>query len=130
MENRDCCICFECLDEEQAFQKWNCSHHFHENCVRRWNNGCPICRTMERAHVEGEEITWSISRNPSNVLDLERMKNMNNIYLSNDLIPMYKNVWKDRDCIDQNHTLWFFQPFAVICICENCNTVQSFNKLH
>ena len=133
MDNFDSCsICFECLDPKQDFQKWNCSHRFHENCVRRWNNGCPMCRTMELIDSDQEEIevTWSISRNPSNVLDLERMKNMNNIYLEENLIPMYKNVWKDRDCIDQNHSLWFFKPFAVICICENCNTVQSFNRIH
>jgi hypothetical protein len=75
------------------------------------------------------EVTWSISRNPSNVLDLDRMKNNNN-YLEQHLIPMYKNVWKDRDCVDQNHSLWFFKPYGVICICENCNTVQTFNRIH
>lgn len=133
MENCDSCcsICFESLDEKQAFQKWNCSHRFHENCVQRWNNGCPMCRTRRliESQIEEIEVTWSISRNPSNVLDLDRMKSMN-IYLEDDLIPMYKNVWKDRDCIDQNHSLWFFKPFAVLCICENCNTVQSFNRIH
>ena len=132
MENLDCCsICFECLEEDFQIQKWDCSHRFHENCANMWNNGCPMCRTMELVHVEEaeEEITWSISRNPANVLDIERMKSMN-IYVSNNSIPIYKNEWKDQDCVEQNHNLLFFQPYGVLCICENCNTIQCYNRLH
>ena len=132
MSSDNCCsICLEEITQEKEFQKWECQHRFHQSCVNKWNKGCPICRTSILAtDTETIDITWSISRNPRNVLDIERMKNMNNIRLSDDLIPMYKDVWKDRDCIDQNHNLWFFKPFAIICICENCNTVQSFNQIH
>jgi len=130
MENLDCCsICFECLEEDFQIQKWDCSHRFHENCANMWNNGCPMCRTMGLVHIEGEEITWSISRNRRNGLDIERMKNMN-MFLADNLISTYKNVWKDQDCVEQNHNLLFFQSYTVLCICESCNTFQSFNRLH
>lgn len=128
--SNDCVICWECITPDESHQKWNCSHRFHRNCVESWNNGCPTCRnrTLFDDGLGGERVTWSISRNPENILNLESMKKTN--ILSVNLEHIYKNVWKDRDCVDQNHKIWYFNNFGVVAICENCNTVQSFNRMH
>jgi len=126
MENIDGCSI--CLEQDNQFQKWSCQHRFHENCANLWSNGCPICRTMELVNEEHVTVTWSISRNPGNVLDLERMKNTN--ILPIELEHIYKNIWKDRDCVQLDHKIWYFDNFGVQAICENCNTFQCFNRMH
>ena len=93
MENIDGCSI--CLEQDNQFQKWNCQHRFHENCANLWSNGCPICRTMELVNEEHVTVTWSISRNPGNVLDLERMKNTN--ILHENVEHIYKNIWLNRN---------------------------------
>lgn len=46
MENQDYyIICFESLVRNQEHQKWNYRHRFHEDCIKNWNKGCPVCRT-------------------------------------------------------------------------------------
>jgi hypothetical protein len=129
-EPTDCVICWDCIDINNSYQKWNCSHLFHKNCAETWNNGCPICRTQELFN-DGhcEPVTWLISKNPQNVLDLERMKN-SDFFLQENLEPIYKNKWKDRQCIDLDHKLLYFDTGGVVVICENCNTIQSYNRLH
>ena len=126
MENIDGCSI--CLEQDNQFQKWNCQHRFHENCANLWSNGCPICRTTELVNEEHVTVTWSISRNPGNVLDLERMKNTN--ILHENVEHIYKNIWKDRDCVQLDHKIWYFDNFGVQAICENCNTFQYFNRMH
>ncbi len=128
-ETNDCAICFNSIDINNSYQKWNCSHLFHRNCIENWNNGCPTCRN-QNLFDDGqcEPVTWSISRNHRNTLDLERMKRSN--ILPENYEHIYKNNWKDHDCINQNHKIWYFNRFGVVAICENCNTVQSFNQLH
>ena len=126
MENIDGCSI--CLEQDNQFQKWNCQHRFHENCANLWSNGCPICRTTELVNEEHVTVTWSISRNPGNVLDLERMKNTN--ILHENVEHIYKNIWKDRDCVQLDHKIWYFDNFGVQAICENCNTFQCFNRMH
>ena len=128
-ETNDCDCCSICLGQNNQFQKWNCQHRFHEKCANLWSNGCPICRTTEFVNEEqSEPVTWSISRNPGNVLDLERMKNTN--ILHENVEHIYKNIWKDQDCIRLDHKLWYFDNFGVQAICEHCNTIQCFNRMH
>ena len=126
----DCAICFNCIDINNSYQKWNCSHLFHKTCTESWNKGCPMCRTRELFN-DGhcEPVTWLISKNPRNVLDLVRMKN-SNMFLQENFEPIYQNNWKDQDCIGLDHKIWYFNTGGVIAICENCNTVQSYNRLH
>lgn len=130
MENIDCCsICLVCLEQDNQFQKWSCQHRFHENCANLWSNGCPICRTTQLINDELiEHVTWSISRNPGNVLDLERMLQTNVLPIA--LEHIYKNNWKDQDCVHLDHKIWYFDNFGVQAICENCNTIQCFNRMH
>jgi hypothetical protein len=128
-ETNNCVICWDCIDTNDSYQKWNCSHRFHKKCIEDWSNGCPTCRNQNLFNdVHCEPNTWSISRNPINVLDLERMKKSN--LLPVDLEPIYKNLWKDQECIGLDHKLWYFNNYGVQAICENCNTIQCFNQLH
>ena len=128
-ETNDCVICWDCIDINNSYQKWNCSHLFHKTCAETWNNGCPTCRTQELFN-DGhcEPVTWLISRNPRNVLDLNRMLQTN--LLPVDLEHIYINKWNDRDCVDLHHKIWYFDNYGVQAICENCNTIQCFNRLH
>ena len=129
-ETHDCAICFDSIDINNSYQKWNCSHLFHKTCTESWNNGCPMCRTQtlfNDGHCE--PVNWLISRNPRNVLDLERMKN-SRILVQENLEHIYKNKWKDRECIGLDHKLWYFDNYGVQVICENCNTIQCFNQMH
>ncbi len=126
----ECVICWDCIDINNSYQKWNCSHLFHKTCAESWNKGCPMCRTQNLFN-DGhcEPVTWLISRNPRNVLDLERMKN-SRILVQENLEHIYKNKWKDQECIGLDHKLWYFDNFGVQVICENCNTIQCFNRTH
>jgi hypothetical protein len=128
--SNNCVICWECITPDESHQKWNCSHRFHENCVNHWNNGCPTCRnrTLFDDGLGGEPVTWSISRNPRNVLDLSRM--LETPLLSANLEYIYKNLWKDQECIGLDHKLWYFDNYGVQAICENCNTIQCYNRMH
>ncbi len=120
--NNSCSICFEELNENNLFQKWKCTHRFHRCCVESWNKGCPLCRTTELLHE-------SQFKNSKNILDLERMKSLHKI-VPTKYQNVYKEKWNDKGCIENNHSLLLFQPFGVIAICEDCNTVQAFNLMH
>ncbi len=129
-KTNDCIVCWDSIDKEESYQKWNCSHRFHKKCIEAWSNGCPTCRNpnlFNDGHCE--PVTWLISRNPRNVLDLERMKN-SRILVQENLEHIYKNKWKDQECIGLDHKLWYFDNFGVQVICENCNTIQCFNRTH
>ena len=43
---------------------------------------------------------------------------------------IYLNNWKDLDCIRNQHTMMCCQPYGVLLICEDCNTIQTFNHMH
>ena len=120
-----CCVCLETTPTMQKIYKWKCSHSFHEECIKTWDNGCPLCRTMVLIHPT---ITWTISRNPTNILNIEHMKTLTNVPVEHQHI--YATQWKDRDCIDLNHRLLYIQPHGVIVICEDCNTIQSYRLMH
>ncbi len=128
-ETNNCVVCWGCIDTDDSYQKWDCSHRFHRNCIEHWNNGCPTCRN-QTLFDDGqcEPVTWSISRNPRNVLNLNRM--LQTTLLSDNLEHIYKNLWKDQECIGLDHKVWYFDNYGVQAICENCNTIQCFNEIH
>ena len=124
--NQDlCCVCLETNTTHTQFRKWTCQHSFHEECIDQWDNGCPICRTMD---LIIPNVTWTISRNPRNILNIDAMKSMTSV--PENFIDIYKNKWKDQDCINQNHSMIYSQPKGVVVICEDCNTIQCFNVMH
>jgi hypothetical protein len=119
----ECSICYEDISENEIYKKWKCTHVFHEHCANEWNNGCPNCRCMTIRH--NENIT---GKNPSNILNISLMANINP--LVGDKKMMYMNKWNDRECITQNHNFICSNGFGVVLICEHCNTVQTFNRIH
>lgn len=124
--NQDlCCVCLETNTTHAQIRKWTCSHSFHEECIDQWDNGCPMCRNME---LITPNVTWTISRNPRNVLNIDVMKSVKSV--PENFIDIYKNIWKDQDCINENHSMVYSQPYGVVVICEDCNTVQCFKLMH
>ena len=130
MEKNDTCECAICYEPmKNGLQKWKCGHRFHNACLEQWNHSCPLCRNDELIEQEQPEITWSISRNRANVLNIESMKNIHRqVPVEKRLV--YKQGWKDRDCLSRGHTMHYFQPYGVVVICETCNTVQSYALMH
>ena len=124
----NCVICFEKVETTTLIKKWECSHLFHESCIEHWDHNCPLCRNP---NIILPEITWSISRNPQCPLWMNQIQ---------DLVPTiedtqkYQPLWKDHDCITNQHNMFYYQmnpidKTDIICICENCNTYQKFNKI-
>jgi hypothetical protein len=130
MEKNDTCECAICYEPmKNGLQKWKCGHRFHNACLEQWDHSCPLCRNDELIEHELPEITWSISRNRANVLNIESMKNIHRqVPVEKRLV--YKQGWKDRDCLSRGHTMHYFQPYGVVVICETCNTVQSYALMH
>ena len=125
----ECAICYDDESNQEFISKWACGHKFHSNCIENWHRSCPYCRCEQLDESVIETISWQISTNPTNVLDIEIMKNTNPIHdISKKQI--YLNQWKDRECISNEHTLLCCKPFGVLLICETCNTIQTFNLMH
>ncbi len=117
-----CSICLEEIKISDSFQKWNCSHRFHKECTKFWNKSCPLCRTIERIN----EVNCI---NKKNVLNLKKLKQINNI-IPEEYQCIYKDLWNDKVCLRNNHSIWLFNPYGVIGICEDCNTIQNFLRMH
>lgn len=117
----DCSICLSKLDNN-IVSKWSCSHQFHSSCIINWNKFCPLCKTTKINNP-------SIQFNNQNVLDIAAMKNICN-NLEGNIKHIYLELWNDTNCLQNNHSLICLENFGVKIICENCNLIQCFNKLH
>jgi len=118
----DCAICFETL-EENIINKWSCNHKFHSNCIKQWKkNSCPLCRITKLNNQ-------NIKSNNQNILDINKLKNICK-NLEGDIKEIYLELFNDKDCITNNHNLICLEKFGVKIICEDCNTIQCFNRLH
>jgi hypothetical protein len=128
-----CCICLDTNTAHiETIRKWNCSHKFHAECISNWNHSCPVCRNcinMLPISYACEEIRWTISRNPRCVLNTDDMKRLHET-VPDEHVHIYKNAWKDQDCIAQNHRMVYLQPYGVIAICEDCDTIQTYCLMH
>ena len=124
----ECAICYDDESKDEFIHKWVCGHEFHSNCVKTWHRSCPYCRCEQLDESLIESISWQISTNPTNILDIEKMRTINIVHDTKTQI--YLNKWKDRGCINNNHTLLCCEPFGVLLICEDCNTIQTFNLMH
>lgn len=125
--NNTCSICLEPLkiNDPKCIKKWKCSHMFHKDCIRTWNKDCPLCRTK---HLIKCVSQCNNSENPVNTLDINIMKTYRKVPEQH--IHIYKNDWKDRKCIRENHDMLIIQPYGVLIICEDCNIIQSYNLKH
>lgn len=117
-----CAICIDNLDNN-IINKWSCIHIFHSNCIKKWkNNSCPLCRTTELNNQ-------NIKSNNQNILDINKLKNICK-NLEGDIKEIYLELFNDKDCITNNHNLICLEQFGVKIICEDCNKIQCFNRLH
>jgi len=124
-EENTCCICLDInTTENEKIQKWKCVHRFHAHCIENWNRSCPLCRITEE--VDLPPVTWSISRNPRCNLDIREIKMCGTI-LNEGNERIYREKWKDPDCLSQNHKMLFVRTYGVLGICETCTTIQSYN---
>jgi len=119
----ECSICYEEIDKNEFYQKWSCKHNFHKKCVQEWNHGCPNCRCMNV--IQKDHFT---RKNLPNVLNISYMKRINPLVGSAKNI--YLDKWNDRECITYNHNIICSHLFGVVMICEPCNKIQCFNKMH
>ena len=48
LNNINCCICMEDIQNKELISELNCTHQFHESCIKnyldKYNYKCPICR--------------------------------------------------------------------------------------
>lgn len=124
-----CAICYDDESNQEFVHKWVCGHKFHSKCIENWHKSCPYCRCEKLDETLIQPVSWQVTRNPSNILDIEIMKTINPIEnISKKQI--YLDKWKDRYCISNQHNIICCQPHGVLLICEDCNTIQSFNLMH
>ena len=126
MEEQICVICLDTISKNMQIKKWNYSHVYHKNCARSWNGPCPQCKCIEI--IEDVLDLEGFKKNKENVLNINSMKKGPHVPVY--FTYLYKQRWNDRGCVNTNHKLHYFQPYGVVVICETCNTVQCFNKLH
>lgn len=129
-----CPICYDPFTESnsECIKKWNCTHKFHRRCIQSWDHNCPMCRTTQLlTDYNTRRNSCSIVKkiNPVNILDINIMKTIHK-HVPEEHKSIYRNDWKDRCCIRNNHNILFVQPYGVLGICEDCNIVQSYNVKH
>ena len=116
-------VCSICLEEikKDSTTKWECNHTFHSNCIKNWDISCPCCRNTNK-------INRVNKINKNNIMSIEGLKR-NNIILGRNK-EIYLNKWNDRECITNNHQILCVRNYGVLAVCEDCNTIQTFNLLH
>jgi len=118
----DCTICFDKI-ENIPVSKWICNHNtFHDDCISKWTNGCPLCRCQKM------KITEKIYTNPH--FDIRYFLTFAT-KIEYD-ISQYREVWKrtqEKECIDNLHKITFHNQYSVIGICHDCSIVHGFNYI-
>ena len=120
-ENFYCTICLNEL-ENNIIIKWKCGHKFHEECIKNWNNGCPICRNN---NLVENYISKFFTEDKINCFD-----RLHNLKVCNHHHYIYLNLWKNRSCIENNHKFLIVRPYGVIVICKTCKRYQCHNLMH
>ena len=107
----ECAICLE-KQIDSFVSIYNCSHKFHENCISRWANNCPLCRA-ERKSLD------------SIVTD--------NIIIAQcydyEITPSKYLETFNQYCIDSNHIIEISKPYGVVLNCKTCGVCKAYNWL-
>ena len=128
IETNECGICYENMEKNEKIKKWDCTHYFHKNCIKQWNKSCPICRCEILINKNNNNNNNNKNKNNTNILNIESMRKYPNV--EHNYLHFYKNQWFDQHCILNNHTMLCVQPYGITMICEDCNTIQTFNCIH
>jgi len=119
MSVKTCSICLEdMLEKNISERKYNCNNYFHKSCISEWKGNCPLCR----ANV----LIVEHSNNSSSIDGFKKIQK--HIPISH--INIYIGKWQKKDCLTNNHNIFFRQPFGVIGICETCKHIECFNLCH
>jgi len=143
----ECPICLNTIDISDGngskfITKYNCTHFCHEVCINEWNRGCPICRALIRPidrnvsiglisarHIPIDRNVSTADGNVYTTVDcIEGFDNV--IQVPSEYEYLYKQQWKNRECINNNHTIIYRKPYGVIAICTQCLIIQCFNLAH
>ena len=119
-------ICAICLDEIKSNNEspvWKCGHLFHTECLSLWEGSCPYCRCNNLTEDNDQDNKCN-----RNIWDKNEVKKLRQVPEHSKNI--YLNLWKDRNCINNSHRFICAQPYGVLLICEDCNSIQTFNLKH
>lgn len=89
----ECIICYEQLDDIEPLIFANCTHGncVHADCMRRWNDTCPLCR----ATINDNIIPINYNINPVNDINynINLVNDINdNIILQDNIITQTQNL--------------------------------------
>ena len=115
-----CGICLSGMENETKYRKYTCFHYFHKTCISAWNRSCPICRNPRLNLQEDLNI---IHENVKVIRMIPKKVPIEYYYI-------YLESWRNKQCIDNNHSIFFRQPYGVLCGCETCGEIQAFNLSH
>ena len=114
-----CSICLLDIENKTRYRKYTCFHYFHKTCISAWKGSCPICRNnilkLDEYYITNEKVK-GIKRIPR-IVPIE-------------YYDIYLLSWRNKQCIDNNHDIFFRQPYGVLGACETCGELQAFNLLH
>ena len=98
-------------------------------CINKWKNSTrPTCRCnilIKNVSSETENIP-PMRINEKTVLDMSVMKHLREPIN----VHKYINLWNDKSCITNGHSMFFCHPYGVLGFCENCETVQCYGFLN
>uniref|UniRef100_A0A6C0CNY5 RING-type domain-containing protein n=1 Tax=viral metagenome TaxID=1070528 RepID=A0A6C0CNY5_9ZZZZ len=117
IESEKCSICMENMKNTEKYQKYTCLHFYHKNCIDLWQGACPICRNCEQIYTEFIHPKAKSFKLVGRSVPIQYYT----IYLDN---------WKRKECLNNNHSIFFRHPYGVIGACETCGTIQAYNLCH
>lgn len=118
--NQECSICLECIKEEKKYKIWTCNHSFHENCIQNWQKSCPICRCKYKINSDSLKYT-------NKCFDIQKFLSFSSEVTCK--TNEYKKIWKNSNCLNNEHKISFHKTYGVIGICHDCSIVQPFNTI-
>lgn len=121
---KTCNICLSDIncESDNITIKWTCGHVYHIKCINQWkNNTCPMCR----CNIPTKNIP-SKNTNKKTVLNMSVMKHWREPIN----VHKYRNLWNDRSCITNGHSMFFCKSYGVHGFCENCETIQCYGFLN
>jgi hypothetical protein len=119
-------LCPICLDDKNnTVIPYECQHSYCSDCIKQWNRPCPLCRSN----------FTNTNTNTNTTFTTISQEIVNGFLQNNQKVPiqhhaLYKRTWKKHECIDNSHTLSYLSPHGVVVICEDCNIIQCYNRLH
>ena len=119
--NQECSICLECIKEDKH-KIWTCDHSFHKNCIQNWKKSCPNYRCNEKINSNNYTNKYT-----NTYFDIQYFLSWASeiTYKTNE----YKKIWKNRNCLINDHKISFYKPYGVIGVCHDCSIVEPFNLI-